>query len=69
MTFEQWFETNKPAGRDISELPSSITDALRVAYDDGYSAGIDRGLKAGYTLVTEVLEEFHSKIKGYYGEN
>lgn len=66
MTFEQWFEANKPAGRDISELPSYITNALRAAYNDGYSAGIDRGRTAGYALVTEVLEEFHAKIKGYW---
>ena len=66
MTFEQWFEANKPAGRDISELPSSITDALRVAYNDGYNVGIDKGLKMGYTRVTEVLEEFHLKIKDYW---
>ena len=58
MTFEEWFEANKPAGRTIEELPEYITNALRAAYN----AGLDEGIKAGYAVFIKKLEVFQMEL-------
>ncbi len=58
MTFEEWFEANKPAGRTIEELPSYITNALRAAYN----AGRDEGIKSASATFIKKLEVFQMEL-------